>query len=187
MQEKENVLRIFKEAKEAVKKEDADKLKELSDQTIHTASTTQDPNNIAVATIVYSLSKIVGRKEYRKYPGWNKFYKDINNSMDNFIKYLKIDDEKKFNKSLVNLRKAINKLSGKLKKYVQDVFVKAKINKASKIYEHGISMEKTASLLGITMFDLASYAGQKEEISEQKEAKTLSVKQRIKTAMEMFR
>ena len=64
MQEKENILRIFKETKEAIEQEDNIKLKELSDQTIHTASMSQDPDNIAVAVIIYSLSKIIEREEY---------------------------------------------------------------------------------------------------------------------------
>jgi len=182
MQEKENVLRIFEETKDAIKKEDVVKLRELSNQTIHTASLSQDSDSVAVAIIVYSLSKIIERK----YSGAGGFYKTIISAIDNSIIALKKNDEKKFKENLELVRKAINKLSGNLKKYVQDVFRKASINKASKIYEHGISMEKTAKLLGITMFELASYAGQKEEISEVPESKTLDVRSRIKLAMEMF-
>jgi hypothetical protein len=40
-------------------------------------------------------------------------------------------------------------------------------------------------LLGITMFELADYAGQ-TDISEAPESKTLNIKSRIKLAMEMF-
>ena len=47
-------------------------------------------------------------------------------------------------------------------------------------------MEHTASLLGVTLFELASYAGQKPEISDVTFNKTVDVKKRIKTAMEMF-
>ena len=182
MQEKENILRIFEETKEAIKKEDIAKLKELSNQTVHTASLSQDLDSVAVAVIVYSLSKIIERK----YSGADNFYKTIILAIDNSIIALKKNDEKKFKENLELVRKAINKLSGKLKDYIQDVFRKASINKASKIYEHGISMEKTASLLGISMFELASYAGQ-TGISDVPISKTLGVRQRIKLAMEMFR
>ena len=181
MQEKENILRIFEGTKEAIKKEDVVKIKELSNQTVHTASITQDPDNIAVAVIVYSLSKIIERK----YSGADNFYKTIISAIDNSIIAIKKNDEKKFKENLELVRKAINKLSGDLKKYIQDVFRKASINKASKIYEHGISMEKTAKLLGITMFELAGYAGQ-TGISDVPESKTLDVRSRIKLAMEMF-
>ena len=186
MQEKENVLRILQEAKAAVRDTDSIKLKELSNQTIHTASITQDADNIAVAVAVYSLSKIVERKEYSNFAGWKEFYRTVLLCINNSINAIKKNDDKKLRDSLTLIRKSVSKLSGKLKSYIQDVFRKAEINKASKIYEHGISMEKTASLLGITMFELANYAGQKPD-GNISLTKTIDVKIRIKTAMDMFK
>jgi hypothetical protein len=185
VQEKENILRIFEETKEAIRKEDSFKLNELSNQTINTASRTQDPDNIATAVVVYSIGKIIERKKYREFPEWNKLYKKIISSIDESIKAIEENKDKNFKKSIDSLRDYIDRLSGKLKDYVQDVFRKARINKASKIYEHGISMEKTASLLGITMYELALYAGQ-TDISNISENKTIDSSSRIKTAMEMF-
>ena len=187
MQEKENILRILEETKQAIKNDDAIKIKELSNQTVHTASITQDPDNIAFAVVVYSLSKIIERKNYQNFPGWKDFYKNILTFIDNSINAIKINDDKKIKDSLTSIQKTISKLSGTLKNYIQDVFRKAQINKASKIYEHGISMEKTASLLGITMFELASYAGQSPEISNAPLSITLDVKSRIKLGEDMFK
>jgi hypothetical protein len=185
MQEKENILRIFEETKEALAEGDAAKIKLLSNQTTNTASLTHDPDNIAVAVIVYSLSKIVEREDYKKLPGWNNFYNIYIGAIDKIIFALRKNDEKTFRVNIELIRRAIDKLSGKLKNYIQDVFRKSRINKASKLYEHGISMEKTASLLGVTMFELANYVGQKE-VAEIPEVKTISVRSRIKLAMEMF-
>ncbi len=187
MQEKENVLRIFLEAKEALKTNNPFKLKELSNQTIHTASITQDADNVLVAVIVYSLSKMIERREYQELKGWNEFYKKITSAIDNCVIAIKKNDDKKIRENMEMMRNAVNKLSGKLKSYVQDVFRKAEINKASKIYEHGISMEKTAGLLGLTVFELASYAGQKQDISTAPLSYTLDVKTRIKTAQQFFK
>ena len=133
MLEVDNVLRILKEAKIAIDKDDNVELKELSNQTIHTASTTQDPDNIAVAVIVYSLSKIMERPEYRSYQGWNKFYTRIIKAINSTIMYLETGKQEKARRSLNKIRHAIGELSGNLKKYIQDVFQKASINKASKI------------------------------------------------------
>ena len=47
-------------------------------------------------------------------------------------------------------------------------------------------MEKTANLLGITLYELASYAGQKSITQELSESKTISPKSRIKLVKEMF-
>ena len=161
MQERENILRIFQETRRAVEIGDSAAIKNLSNQTNNTASLTQDPDNIAAAVIVYSLSKIIEREAYKSLAGWKKFYDIYISSIDRIISALKNKDDKAFRKDIAIIRNAIEKLSGRLKSYIQDVFRKASINRASKIYEHGISMEKTASLLGITLFELASYAGQK--------------------------
>ncbi len=185
MQEKENILRILKETKVAVEKGDCTKIKDLSNQTTNTASLTHDPDNIAVAVIIYSLSKIVERKDYQKLPGWNNFFKTYINAIDKTISAIEKNDEKAVDQNLNLITKAIGKLSGKLKQYISDVFRKARINKASKIYEHGISMEKTAELLGITLFELASYAGQKD-LPPPVPEKATDVRSRIKLAMEMF-
>jgi hypothetical protein len=187
MQEKENVLRILQETKDAIKNNDSVRLKELSNQTIHTASIEQDPDNIAVAVAVYSLSKIVEREKYREYAGWKDFYNLIVSSIDSSIVSIKKNDDKKTRENLASISKAVSKLSGELKIYIQDVFRKAQINKASKIYEHGISMEQTANLLGITLFELAGYAGQKPEITEAPLTNTLDLKSRIKTVTDLFK
>jgi len=186
MKERDNVLRIFKEVREALKKNDSTKIKALSNQTINTASLTQDADNIAVAVIVYSLSKIIEREDYRKYPGWSRFYNSVVDLVNKVIVAIEEGNDKEIRENLRLIRKAIGTLSGKLKKYIQEVFRIASINKASRLYEHGISMERTASLLGITMFELSEYAGH-TGIPDVPLAKTLGVKKRIKTAMEMFR
>ena len=185
VQEKENVLRIFEETKEAIIKENSFKLNDLSNQTINTASRTHDPDNIATAVVVYSIGKIIERKKYREFPEWNSLYKKIISSIDGAIKAIKEGKDKDFKKSIDSLRNYINRLSGKLKEYVQDVFRKAEINKASKIYEHGISLEKTANLLGISMYELALYAGQ-SKISGVSDGMGLDARSRVKLAMEFF-
>ncbi len=187
MQEKENILSILEETKTSFQKGDSATIKNLSNRTTNTAALTQDPDNIAVAVIVYSISKLLEREDYRKLPAWKEFYKIVLSGIDNTINSIKKNEEAKISENLNLLRKSIGQVSGNLKKYIQDVFRKASINKASKLYEHGLSMEKTADLLGITMFELASYAGQKESVSEIPFGKGISTKTRIKTAMEMFR
>lgn len=182
MKEKENVIRILKESKLAIEKKDVVKLKELSDQTIHTASTTQDPDNVAIAVIVYSLSKIIERQNSLE--KCKKFCKEVVFSIEGLLSALKTNDQNKIKIYLEKLRNSLNK-AGNVKSYIQDVFRKAAINKASKIYEHGISMEQTAKLLGITVWELAGYAGQKVDSSTE-QSKTTDVKKRIKIAMEIF-
>ena len=111
MLEVDNVLRILKEARQAIERGDNIALKELSNQTIHTASVSQDPDNIAVAVIVYSISKIIERKEgYQKQSGWKKFYNKVMAFLDDSIDALSRNDQSKFAKKVNEIRKDINKL-----------------------------------------------------------------------------
>ena len=185
MQEEDNVLRILKETKDALKENDSSRLKSLSNQTTNTASLTQDPDNIAVAVMVYSIGKILERDNYKSLRGWDAFYRIIISSLDRAIKDLTNGDIPGFRKDFEMIRKAINKVSGRLRKDIEDVFRKAQINKASRIYAHGISLAQTAKLLGITMYELADYAG-RTGISDAPVAKTMDTKTRIKLAMDMF-
>lgn len=186
MKEVSNILRIIEETKKAIETQKYSEIQNLSNQTINTASLTQDPDNIAVAVVIYSLSKIFEREHYKKYPEYKKIYKVILSSLECAIEDLEKNDLKDFRKDFENISACIKKISGKLKEYIKEVFRKAKINKASRIYEHGISMEQTAKLLGITMFELADYAG-KTGISDVPESKTLDTRSRIKLAEEIFR
>ena len=187
MQEKENILKILEGTKASIQKGDAVTIKNLSNQTTNTAALTHDPDNIAIAVIVYSISKLLERQDYQKLPGWKEFHDAFFKCIDNAIISIKSNDPTKIKNSLNCLRNSLIKVSGSLKKYIQDIFRKASINKASRIYEHGISMEKTANLLGITMFELASYAGQREQFSEVPMIKGINVKSRIKLAMDLFK
>lgn len=179
MQEKEHVLGILKKTREAVQKEDVIALRDLSDQTIHSASIYKDTDSITIAVMIYSLSKILERTRYKEYPGWKNFYNEYLYSLNSMIKAVEEDNLKKFKESVTRIRKAINSLSGKFKKHIQDVFRRAEISKASRIYEHGISLETTASMLGITVWELAEYSGQ-TGISDVNLNITMKEKDRIK-------
>ncbi len=185
MQEADNVLRILKETRGALERNDTFNLRGLSNQTINTASLAQDPDNIAVAVMVYSLSKIMERLDYRQLPDWKKFYRNTLLYLDKSIDDIKKGDYPRFREDFKNIRGSVENLSGKLKKYVKEVLRNAEISKASRIYEHGISMEQTASLLGISQYELAEYAG-KTGIPDVPENRTKTTKSRIKLAMEMF-
>ena len=130
MQEKNNILRIFKETKEAWKREDVVKLKNLSNQTTHTSSIEQDPENIIVAVLIYALSKIIERKEhYKSKAGWEKFYESISEEITHSIDAIQKHDENHLRKHILGIRKRIEEMSNKLKEYIKDIFLKATINK----------------------------------------------------------
>ena len=185
LEEHEHLVKLLKKAKLAGEKGRIVELRKLSDQTTHSTSIYQDNEYILVAVIIYSLSKIIekGRNYYKE--DYDSYFKDYMKIINQSIKLLELHKYKEFREQISLMLKS-GDISGELKKHLEALFRKARINKASSIYEHGLSMEKTAKLLGISMWELAEYSGQ-TSISEYSLGKTMSEKERIKNTMEIFK
>jgi hypothetical protein len=186
MEEKGHVLKILKRLEIALKNKDYVEIKNLSNKLLHNCSINQDPDCISLTVIIYSLSKMIERENYKTYKQWSVFYQKYIQEIDGAITALKKNNIAKFREKIEAIRQLIQDISGGLKWHMQEVFRKAKINKASRIYEHGISMEKTAKILGISVWELAEYAGQ-TGIGDINLGITLPIGDRIKQAEEMFK
>ena len=185
MQEKEHVINLLEQAKRSAVSGDAIKLKKLSDQVSHSTLIYQNEGTILVAVIIYSLSKIIDRGEKYYKENYKKYLNHYMEILDKSIYYLRKDDDKRFIDEISDMMKS-GEASKELKQNLKDIFRKARINRASKIYEHGLSMEKTAKLFGILMWELAEFTGQ-TSISDENFGKTIDEKTRIKMAMEFFK
>jgi hypothetical protein len=184
MGEKEHLITVLEDARHAFKSGNSLKLQHLSDQTIHSSSIYQHTDYIITAVIIYTLSKILARKEKAKIKGWDKFVRKTEGFFALAIKAVKDGNSKAFVDNLERIKKSITNISVALKPFTEEVIRKASINKASRIYEHGISLEKTAKLLGVTQWELADYIGQKN-ISDSNHL-TVNEKRRAQMAMEFF-
>ena len=184
--ERGHILNILKRVINALEKKKYIEIKNLSNQIIHQASIHQNPDIISLAVIIYSLSKFIERESYKEQKSWSVFYENYIKHFNNVIKALEKDNLEVFRNELRLIRKLIQNLPGDLKKNISEVFRRAQINKASRIYEHGISMGKTAKILGISQWELAEYAG-KTGIGDVNLGITIPVAQRIKQAEDIFR
>lgn len=183
--ERKNILNILKNTHKALQTEDAVLLREMSDRTIHSASIYKDPDSIAIAVTVYVLSKIIERKDYRENKQWPSFFSKISKDINRATTHLEKNEIKEFRTAMHDIRKAATQLSGHLKNYIQDVFRRAQINKASRLYEHGISAAETAELLGITQFELSEYVG-RTGIADVDLSITIPIKTRLNFARYLF-
>ena len=184
--EKQNIIRVLNLAISAIKNEDFKVLKELSDETIHDTTVYQDEYTTAFAVLIYSLSKIHERDlHYSKFKGWKKFCDNCYIGLESAKEKISKNDFEGFATVLRSDILELNKIDPKLKLYIQDVLQKARINKASRLYEHGISMGRTAELLGITRFELMDYVG-KTYIADVKESLTMNAKKRLEFARGSF-
>jgi hypothetical protein len=186
MEESENILRVLKAVKKALKNKNYVKIKNLSETVIHQSSIEQNPNIISVAVIIYSLSKLIERESYKSYKNWENFYRAYIRGIENMINALEKNNINDFKEEINQIIKLIQNLSGNLKIYIGEVFRKAKINKASRVYEQGISMEKTAKILGISLWELAEYSG-RTRIGDMDLSITMPIKNRIKIVQEVFK
>lgn len=181
-----NILEILESALRAIQKGDLKALKELSNMTIHTASIIQDHHSISVAVLIYALAKMYERSRYERYSGWQEFCKDCVERLERAHEELNQGDDERFSETIKQYLAEIDKLDKKLKEYIHDVLLKARISKGSRLYEHGISMERTAYLLGITQYELMGYVGQ-THIPDIKIKVLIPAKERMNVARGLFK
>lgn len=177
-------VRVLEETKGALKNQDSLKLKELSDQTIHSACQEQDTASVTSAIIIYTLSKLIERKGYLRLKKWDFFVKKFNSVLDLAIKALQDENQEAFQRYVEKARKVLTSESISVKPYIQEILKKASINKGSKIYEHGISLEQTAKILGVSQWELSEYVGQR--MADVRQIQSMDVKKRAKMALEFF-
>jgi predicted transcriptional regulator len=110
----------------------------------------------------------------------------LSNEIDNSLVELEKRDVEEFARHLEHIRDLLIDFSPSARQDIQEVLRKAEVNKATKIYEHGISLTKTAHLLGITQWELVDYIGQKSIFDNPLNA-TIEVKKRAKMAEDFFK
>lgn len=186
MEEVTHVIEVLTRARYALEQENTKELRDLSDRTIHAASVYQHTDYILVATIIYALSKIVERKDKINIQNWNSFIREVSSLLSIAISSIQRGKHHQFVKFLGKTKYYMENSSPNIKPLIEELWRKASINKASKIYEHGISLAKTTKLLGVTPWELSEYIGERDN-PQVKLNKTIDAKQRVQLAMEFFK
>ena len=178
---KKDIITVLSDLVEILKvKEDSDisQIKELSNHVVHNASVFQDEDSISVAVLIYSLSKIMERKQ--KDVDYNKILSMLNLCILN----LKNSNDESFRKSIKNIFNFIRMMDSKLKLYIHEVINQAQIKKGCKLCEHGISIARAAEVLGISQWELMHYVGKTTLIDQFSEP--VNVSTRLKIARSLF-
>ena len=155
---------------------DALALNKLSDRTIHDASIFQDEDSIGIAVVAYALSKTYMRTE--------SISENIKAALRKAHNFLLDDDYIRYRKKIKEILKLIGDEDRKISLYIQQVIRQAEVKKGSRIYEHGISLARTAEILGISQWELSSYIGH-TTISDS-EFERVPIKQRLQFARGLF-
>ena len=178
---RKDIISVLNDVIEILKtKETADfvQLSRLSNHTIHDASIYQDEDSLSIAVLVYALSKLIKRccENEHEYPKFVSVLIDAKNHLEKS----EVDEYRSAIKKIFNI---ISEHDKKLKLYFEEVIHNARIRKASKLHEHGISVAKTAELLGLSQWELRGYVGQQFT----PEVKGVSVRERLNLVREMFK
>ncbi len=180
---KKDILSILSDITEILKvKEEKDiaEIKELSNHTTHNASIFQDEDSISIAILIYSLSKIIERKQGEL--NYNNVLSLLKGAYD-FLNKNNIDGYRKTIKKLFSF---ISTVDTKLKLYIEEVINQAQIKKGSKLYAHGISLARAAEILGISQWELMFYIG-KTKITDVYDVEIISLKDRLKYTRSLFK
>ena len=149
-----DILALLPKVLDAMRDEDILALGQLSNHTIHDASIYQDEDSLSFAILVYALSKVVGRCCEA-----NISYQSLFPPLQNALSALKRNEELAYRQHIKGVFSLVQRADAKLKLYVQEVIEQAKVKKGSRIHEHGISLAKTAELLGISQWELQGFVG----------------------------
>ena len=168
-------MNILTRAKQLLKDRNLSALKELSNHTIHDASIFQDEDSITIAVLIYALSKIVERGNLNVKP----FIQEIEEARLALAK----QNYRLYKRTMTEIFQLVSGIDKKLRLYVEEVINQAKIKKSSKIYYHGISLARAASMLGISQWELMNYIG-KTSITEFSPG---NVKKRLEFTRKIFK
>ncbi len=179
---KKDILAILKELIEILKVKEAKdvmEIKEISNHTMHNASIFQDEDSISVAIFIYALSKIIERKQ------GELNYSAILEILEDAVDYAQDDNTDKYREKIQKLFKFVATVDTKLELYIEEVLKQAQIKKGSKLYEHGISLARSAEMLNISQWELMSYIG--KTTAAEIRTETVNVKSRLELARGLFR
>ena len=181
-----DILSIIGLAVKSLKERNVAEIELLSNKTIHNASIYQDQDSIAIAVVIYAISRIVKNVEHHEISAWEKSFASIINSLEASQLYLEKAQEKEYRQEIKNILKSIGSIDKKLEWYIEDVLEKSRVVKSAKLYEHGLSLGKAASLLGISQYELMSYVG-KTQIIDALPGEGTTLKKRLGYAKQLFR
>ncbi|MEK6858392.1 MAG: hypothetical protein AABX53_00575 [Nanoarchaeota archaeon] len=181
-----HLLEVLAQIQQALEQSDSFALHQLSDQLLHTASIQQHTDILTIAVVTYGLHKLVTKKERIPQREWALFVKKFNGELHKSSEALQEQDAEEFARHLDHAKELIETSIGKkMAGYIQEILKKASVNKATKVYEHGISLSRTAHLLGLSQWDLLEYVGQRESRDSPYVA-TIDEKKRAAMALAFF-
>jgi len=177
---KKHILHILGEASKILERKEAkdvDKLRDLSDHAIEDVALHKTLDIISITVLIYSIYKVVHCLKPIDYQELiitiKKAEKDL--LRNNFGGY---------NRNIKVLYTIVGRCDKKVREHLQDVMQAAKIKKGAVLLQHGLSIGQAAGLMGLSNWDLQSYAAKTTALEMHQEK--IPAKKRLARALEVF-
>lgn len=151
---RKDLLSVLSKVMDDINKKNYSDVLAHSNNVIHNASIYQDDDTLSVAVLVYALGKVMQRC-CDKGLDIPKVISNLQKAYDS----LKAFNMNNFRAQIKKILEVINKQDVELKRYIQEIITRAKIQKASHMHRHGISIARTAEILGLSQWELREYLG----------------------------
>lgn len=173
---RQDILEVLEQGIAALRNTDSFRVKELSNHVIHNASIFQDDDSLGIAVLMYALSKVMERGRLDATEVANLLAK-AKSSLETYG----------FDEYRLAVKLALRKISeadSRLKLFVSNVIEQAQLKKGCRICMHGISVARTANMLGLSRWELMQYLGRTTFHDEAPE--TVSAVDRLEFARRVF-
>ncbi|MBI2112365.1 hypothetical protein HYT52_02410 [Candidatus Woesearchaeota archaeon] len=157
--------------------QDIEELKELSNHAIDDVAAHKDLDLVTITVLIYSLYKTcksLGKRDHDA----------VLRELENAKRYLSQHSFSRYNSSVRNIFTIIRRSDEKVKEHLNDVMHAAKIKKGTVLLERGLSIGQAAGLMGLSNWDLQSYAGRSTALVQHQEI--IPVKKRVLAALKIF-
>ncbi len=151
---KEDILKVLGKAVEALESDNHEELRKLSNQTIHDAGIFQEDEPLMIAVMMYALAKVIENCKDQE-----KHVPEVIPLLKEAYDYLENNDFNGYHASIKKVLRLIELEDEKIGLFTQEVLRKALIKKGSNIHQHGISIARTAEMLGLSQWELQEYIG----------------------------
>ncbi|MFH1257566.1 MAG: hypothetical protein V1658_01380, partial [Candidatus Micrarchaeota archaeon] len=159
------------------------KLKELGGFFAEKAYLRGEKRLVNLIIISYAVAKFMEKHYVRSSKEWVKFYAWFQKQLQAAIEEVRHDDISEFYSIADSIVEEITRLSDATGRFQSNVIQKARIKAGTQIYAHGASLLTAANFSGADQAELASYINVTKLPDKYG---TLSVKQRMKMAEEIF-
>jgi len=171
-----NIATLLQQSISAISKNDSFRLKQLSDSNIKSALVFQDEDTLSITVVIYALSKLIERTTKKRI---------IISYLQKAANALHSNNDGKYRSQIRALINAIRVEDSRLRKFLSNVIEQAQVKKGCALCDNGLSIEKAASILKVSRWDLMQYLG-KTQVYEQS-SELIPTEKRLALARSVFK